>query len=120
MGNRQMSRTAHLHGLTPGTTYYWTVQSVDSAFSGSAFAVENSFTVPPAAPLNLSFTRDASGTVRTTWRGTPGTTYRVEVSSDLHNWSTLTSLTADGTGLFELVETTGADIPVRFYRAAFP
>jgi len=121
MGNRQMSRTAHLQGLAPGATYYWSVQSVDSAFAGSAFAAEGSFTMPPASPLNVSFVRDASGTVRTSWRGTPGTIYRIEASSDLHNWTTLTSLTAsNGTGLFELVETPGPEIPVRFYRTVFP
>jgi hypothetical protein len=120
MGNMQMSRRDHLHGLTPGATYYWSVQSVDSGLAGSAFAVEGSFTLPPAAPLNVSFVRDVSGTVHTSWRGTPATIYRVEVSPDLHNWSTLTSLTADGTGLFGLVETPGSEIPVRFYRAAFP
>jgi hypothetical protein len=121
MGNTQMSRTAHLHGLRPGATYYWSVQSVDTAFSGSAFATEGNFTVPPAAPLNISFLRDTAGTVHTSWRATPGTTYRIEVSSDLQNWMTLTNLTAaNGTGLFELVETPAVEIQRRFYRAAFP
>jgi hypothetical protein len=35
-----------LAGLTPGTTYYWSVQAVDSGFAGSAFATEGTFTVP--------------------------------------------------------------------------
>jgi hypothetical protein len=121
IGNAQSARGAHLDGLAPGATYFWSVQAVDTAFAGSVFANEGSFTVPPAAPPNLSFMREASGTVRTIWRGTPGTAYRVEVSADLQHWTTLTTLTAaDGTGLFELVETPAAEVLQRFYRAAFP
>jgi hypothetical protein len=121
MGNRQLARVAHLQGLTPGATYYWSVQAVDSAFAGSPFAAEESFTVPPAAPLNISFTRDAGGIVHSVWQGTPGTTYRVEASSDLQNWTTLTSLTAaTSTGLFELIEASSFEGTPRFYRAAFP
>jgi hypothetical protein len=121
MGSAQLARVAPLRGLTPGVTYYWSVQAVDGAFAGSPFAMEASFVAPPAAPLNISFARSGEGTIQTTWRGTPGTPYRVEVSSDLRNWATLTSLTAaDGTGLFELVETPAAGITQRFYRAVYP
>ncbi|BFM39586.1 FG-GAP-like repeat-containing protein [Synechocystis sp. LKSZ1] len=35
-----------LNGLTPGQQYYWSVQAIDSAFAGSAFATESSFTQP--------------------------------------------------------------------------
>lgn len=35
-----------LHSLVPGTTYYWSVQAVDTAFAGSPFAEERSFTTP--------------------------------------------------------------------------
>jgi hypothetical protein len=121
MGNMQLDRAAHLNGLKPGTTYYWSVQTVDTAFAGSLFATEGTFTIPPAAPLNISFIREATGTVHTTWRGSPGTSYRVDVSGDLQHWTTLTHLTAaSGTGLFELVETPAPEIQQRYYRAAFP
>jgi FG-GAP-like repeat len=121
MGSAQLARVATLHGLTPGVTYYWSVQAVDGAFAGSPFATEASFVALPAAPLNVSFARSGEGTIHTIWRGTPGTPYRVEVSPDLFNWTTLTTLTAaDGTGLFELVETPAAGITQRFYRAIYP
>jgi hypothetical protein len=121
MGNAQLARVAHLHGLTPGVTYYWSVQAVDGALVGSPFAAEGTFTLPPAAPLNTSFVRDSNGTIHTTWQGTPGFAYRIEVSSNLLNWATLTTLTAtNGTGLFELVENPAAEISQRFYRAAYP
>ena len=121
MGNMQMAHSTALHGLIPGATYFWSVQSVDGAFAGSAFAAEGNFTMPPAAPLNISFARDSSGTVHTTWRGTPGTNYRIEVSPDLATWTTLTNLTAaSGTGNIELTEIPDPQIQQRFYRAAFP
>ena len=38
-------RTSYtLSGLTPGTTYYWSVQAVDSGYAGSAFSSESTFT----------------------------------------------------------------------------
>ena len=48
MGNVQTGLTARVGSLVPGTTYYWSVQSVDGAFVGSAFAPEGSFDVPVA------------------------------------------------------------------------
>jgi hypothetical protein len=44
MGNVGQGIGAVLWNLTPGT-YYWSVQAVDTAFAGSAFAVEGSFTI---------------------------------------------------------------------------
>ncbi len=120
MGNMQLARTAHLRGLVPGRTYYWSVQAVDTSFTGSPFATEASFTTPPESPLNIAFTRDAAGTVRARWHGTPGTTYGVDTSPDLQTWTTLTNLTANGGGLFELIETPAPEISVRYYRARFP
>ncbi|MRG46440.1 hypothetical protein GFS24_15060 [Chitinophaga sp. SYP-B3965] len=35
-----------IKGLTPGKKYYWSVQAVDAAFAGSAFAAEQEFTTP--------------------------------------------------------------------------
>ncbi len=41
--------TSHtLKNLTPGTTYYWSVQAVDTALVGGAFAVEQSKFLPAA------------------------------------------------------------------------
>ena len=44
MGNANHSNVLPLRGLSPGT-YYWSVQSVDTAFAGSEFAVEESVAV---------------------------------------------------------------------------
>jgi len=47
-GNAGERTSYKLSGLTPGTTYYWSAQAVDSGFAGSPFATEGTFTVPPA------------------------------------------------------------------------
>ena len=54
-GSRRLSQrgmvngtTWTLNGLTPGKTYYWSVQAVDTSLAGSPFAAEQSFGV--AAP----------------------------------------------------------------------
>jgi Vibrio cholerae sialidase, lectin insertion/FG-GAP-like repeat len=52
LGNAQMRTNAFLAGLVPGTTYYWSVQAVDTAFAGGSFAPEVSF-VMPGPSLNI-------------------------------------------------------------------
>ncbi len=63
-----------LQNLLPGT-YYWSVQSVDPAFAGSAFAGEQSFVVsypadnsPPAMPKNLRLTFSGDRKVALAWQ----------------------------------------------------
>jgi hypothetical protein len=121
MGNMNLARAAQLRGVIPGTTYYWSVQAVDTGFAGSAFASETSFTMPPESPVCILFIRDPAGTVHSTWHGSANFTYHVEASSDLQHWTTVTNLAAaPGSGLFDFSETPGPEIARRFYRAAFP
>jgi hypothetical protein len=42
--NAHSGLAAHLSQLQIGTSYFWSVQSVDTGFAGSAFAAEGSFT----------------------------------------------------------------------------
>jgi hypothetical protein len=42
-GNAQAGLTARIRNLEIGRTYYWSVQAVDAALAGSAFATEGSF-----------------------------------------------------------------------------
>ncbi|MCI0551975.1 MAG: FG-GAP-like repeat-containing protein [Anaerolineae bacterium] len=60
-GNTNHQNSWTIRNLQPGT-YYWSVQSIDNTFMGSAFAVEQSFQIganaPPMPPQNF--------------RGTPG------------------------------------------------
>ncbi|RMF64015.1 MAG: hypothetical protein D6746_02235, partial [Bacteroidetes bacterium] len=61
-GNAGTGTSWRLDGLPPGT-YYWSVQAIDAAYAGSAFAAEQAFTVgadavvedDPAQPLPERF-----------------------------------------------------------------
>ncbi len=63
MGNVQTGLSAILRELEPDTTYYWSVQAIDTAFTGSAFAPESSFTIPGEP---TSVTLDSLGVQKTT------------------------------------------------------
>ena len=45
MGNAWKNHSWDIHGLPKGK-YAWSVQTVDAAFAGSPFAVEQTFTIP--------------------------------------------------------------------------
>jgi VCBS repeat protein len=55
-GNAQHGTTALLRGLTPGATYYWSVQAIDPGFVGSHFSAQGSFvdTTPAGRPSILA------------------------------------------------------------------
>lgn len=44
LGNTNLNNSWFIKDLAPGT-YYWSVQAIDNAFAGSAFAPEQSFTI---------------------------------------------------------------------------
>jgi len=44
-GNTSLNNMMKVNGLTEGSTYFWTVQTIDNTFEGSEFAPEQSFTV---------------------------------------------------------------------------
>jgi hypothetical protein len=119
MGNRQSGLAARITNLKPGTNYYWSAQSVDTAFAGSPFAAERSFTALADLPVIVSFVREGVENVRGTWRGTPATSYQVFASSNLSSWTLLATPTANASGLFDILESTST-APLRFYRAVRP
>ncbi|MCL1470541.1 FG-GAP-like repeat-containing protein [Argonema antarcticum] len=56
LGNTNMKTSWQLNNLTPGQTYYWNVQAIDTAWAGSPFATEGSFTVANPTPSTVSIT----------------------------------------------------------------
>lgn len=50
MGNTHLNSSWYIKDLAPGT-YYWSVQAIDNAFAGSAFAPEQSFTISGAGKV---------------------------------------------------------------------
>jgi hypothetical protein len=118
LGNAGPNLTAKIVHLKPGTNYFWSVQAVDSAFAGSPFAVEGTFTALADLPTLNSVQRVGSASIRVTWRGTPGSSYDVLVSTDLSNWQNLATRVADTNGVFTILDL--MEEPARFYRAARP
>jgi CSLREA domain-containing protein/uncharacterized repeat protein (TIGR01451 family) len=62
-GNVGQGLTARVQNLTPGVTYYWSVQAIDTAYAGSPFAAEGSFTMGGNTPTpTITSTPSASPT----------------------------------------------------------
>ncbi len=86
LGNTNLGITATLGGLDlpPFSTYYWSVQAVDSAWAGSPFALEGSFSVPLGVPaLDSIANTDRDGDYTLSWNVVPyATTYTLEEDND--------------------------------------
>ena len=65
LGNVNQNTTWTLAGMVNGHTYYWSVQAVDSALAGGAWAAEGTFT----SPLPVVITAGISGITTTTAQG---------------------------------------------------
>src|SRR5690349_22316929 len=59
---------------------------VCSSDLGSSFSTEGTFTALSDLPFAQSIIRESTGTVRITWRGSPGSSYQLFASPDLSNW----------------------------------
>jgi hypothetical protein len=123
MGNAQHRRSLRVTGLTPGATYYWSVQAVDNGFAGSPFAPEQSFsTVGSANAVRATRLGDE---VVLVFIGTPGAMYRIQATSELDEppaniqWSQVGVRSASANGEFEFSVNATA-FARRFYRAAYP
>jgi len=119
LGNAGPGLAARLSSLKPGTNYFWSVQAVDTAFAGSPFAAEGSFTALADPPTTVSIALEGPGNIRATWHGTPGSAYQVLASTTLSNWRLFATPTTGTNGLFDIVDATDP-APAKFYRAARP
>jgi hypothetical protein len=118
-GNVPHGRSFTLTNLTPGATYYWSVQAIDTTFAGSPFASEKSFIAVPPPQLEIA---PQTGGELVQGAGLAGLTYRIEATTNLapsSQWITVTNLNADGTGHFQFVDQP-SNAEQRFYRAAYP
>ena len=111
------NRSARLHQLRPGQTYYWSVQAVDTAFAGSPFAPEQQFTT---SPLLLNPVRRPGGIIELNFTAAPGARFNVLATTNLtfssSNWTVLGTATEISAGQFRFADTQATNNPSRFYR----
>src|SRR5262249_18469906 len=115
------NRSAWLHQLTPGQTYYWSVQAVDSAFAGSVFAPEQSFST---SPLLLNPLRRPDGVFEFNFTAVPGARFNVLAMTDLtltlSNWVVLGTATEISAGQYRFADPQASNTSYRFYRVRSP
>jgi len=111
---------AVLGGLAPGTTYHFRAVAINSG--GSANGADQSFTTL-SLPRMLGVTvQTAPATAGSLLRcgGSAGFGYVMEASTDLTDWVALTNLVAGSDGLFEFLDISATNFPIRFYRLKVP
>ena len=93
-GNAGSGTTVEIGGLHAGT-YYWSVQTIDNGYRGSAFAMEQSFTVetndgfPPDNDMTLTATAVDTQRVALSWN--PGMVDSLDADTVGIWWSTISA-----------------------------
>jgi hypothetical protein len=75
----------------------------------------------PAAPVTISAPANtcvvqAGGSMLVQMQGIPSSSFSVEASSDLQNWSAIGQAEADPDGVVRYIDETAQEAPARFYR----
>lgn len=121
LGNAQERLFSYVTNLTVGTTYYWSVQAIDTAWAGGPFATETSFTIttpPPPVIMHAAYT-PGTGNFGFDITGASGFQVSVQTSTNLHNWTPVWSSTL-GSGPLHFTDTQAGTHSNRFYRALIP
>jgi hypothetical protein len=122
-GNAQLGLNGLIE-LEVGKTYYWSVQAVDNAFAGSAFASEQSFTLVPAispdSPLVSAPHWLGNGTLEFYFTNQSSFYFRVLASTNLADWTVVAGLTEISPGTFRFHDPVATNHPQRFYRLRWP
>lgn len=97
-GTNSIAMTSFIDtGLTPNTTYSYTVSAVDNAGNVSASSSAVSVTTPvrPGSPANLTASATSTTEVSLTWTAssTAGATYQIERSSNNSGYSMIATST---------------------------
>lgn len=121
MGNTTEAAALPL-AITPGQTYYWSVQSVDTAFAGSAFSPEQSFTaglvltppggIPVAGDTNgdgIVDQNELNSVLRNFWATSPP---QIGPATYLGNGQLQFSVTNGGGATFTILATTNLSLPM--------
>ena len=118
-GNAEQRRFLSFTNLTAGQTYYWSVQTVDGAYAGSAFAPEQSFVAGASDSVTVTVGVDG-GELVLSFAGRPGAQYHIQSVPALDGtWATRGSAVEIQPGHYEFREPLTADTS-RFYRVMMP
>jgi hypothetical protein len=71
---------------------------------------------------NFKIASQADGSVKLTFAGVPGWTYRIQYATSLSpvNWTNLSTNTADGSGMYQYVDHQVTNSATRYYRSVSP
>lgn len=122
MGNAQLGTYAiiDISRLPDGVSCYWTVQAVDGAYAGSAWAPEAKFTLP-GQPCFDKWGLTGGGRLECRWIGLEKRTYTVvyttNLSSPVAGWIPVGVGEEVTPGRYRFVDTNAVSDPQRFYRA---
>jgi hypothetical protein len=106
-----------LSGLTPGSTYYFVTTSYNAYGIQSAPTAEVSYVAPLPSVPSLSGLSVNSGTVSLQFQVVPSTSYQLQASSDLVNWSSVWSFDSGTTnGVVQFDEPFDTSATAKFYR----
>lgn len=97
----EQTLVADLTGLTPDKTYYWSVQAIDPAFSGSPFSAEQSFKTLSTLPVTLiAFTAEnTENLVELKWKTTSeinSSFFEIQRSQNAKDWTEIGQIAASG------------------------
>ncbi len=120
MGAARNDSTA-FNSLTPGQTYYWSVQAVDSSFAGSRFSSEQQFSTNP---LRINPIRHGNGIFEFGFTSTAGAAFTAlattNLSLSLSSWTLLGAPIEISPGQFQFIDLEAPNNPQRFYRVRSP
>jgi hypothetical protein len=100
-------------GLSAGVWYVRVLNNTEEPFE---YTITAQGDIAAPAPRTELIAEQSNGAIRLLWNSTAGVSYRIESSSDLENWSTVTTVTASG-GTAEYSDPING-VSRRFYRVA--
>lgn len=121
MGNAQHATQVilDLSHLPPGTQCYWSVQSVDTTYAGSPWALEGTFTLP-GQPCFIKCEKSSAGRMEFQFTGAEHRLFTLisstNLASPLNTWLPVGSSEELTPGLYRCADTNSPTDQQRFYR----
>ncbi|HVV01629.1 MAG TPA: hypothetical protein VHH88_09730, partial [Verrucomicrobiae bacterium] len=103
--------------LAGAVTNSFTVNSDETDLDPASNTAQAAATVLVAITPRLSIAPKAAGQFELTIAAQAGLNYAIQQSADLTNWSTVSSGTANGSGILKYVTTNGPSFNRLFFRA---